>query len=30
VIGFLGGGTAEGNREFVAAVLQGLTEAGYV
>src|SRR5215831_19384673 len=30
VIGFLGGGTAEGNREFVAAVLQGLTEAGYI
>jgi len=30
VIGFLGGGTAEGNREFIAAVLQGLTEAGYV
>ncbi|HEX4826619.1 MAG TPA: ABC transporter substrate-binding protein, partial [Xanthobacteraceae bacterium] len=30
VIGFLGGGTPEGNREFVAAVLQGLTETGYV
>jgi len=30
VIGFLGSGTAEGNRQFVAIFRQGLTEAGYV
>jgi putative ABC transport system substrate-binding protein len=28
-IGFLGGGTAEGSREFVAIFRQGLVEAGY-
>jgi len=30
VIGFLGGGTGEENRQFVAAFRQGLTEAGYL